>query len=700
MKKLLCMLLAIAMLLPTLAGCGSDSATTSADTTAPATTPNTTAGTTPETPTVTTPGTTAESKPRGPETELPEGERVVKKNYTAVLNDEVWSGGSADTSAFDMAGTGVDIYQKVNVEYKDYTRTFVLVENGTETEYTGSKAFSALKKLGVCGANVTLDETAKTAVVKIMPVVTQALASWKAVTAKAGAYIRFEFTANLATTFCVTVTAEENGQYSKSLYTHEGIEVKADGSSYVGMGQATVPFVAGKTYYVNICLDGAGYPILDSFPLNVIESDYDTSHFQAIFRKDWTYVNDERYMDQIAEHFYTVYPRLYARWGGTGKEPMQIFIDAERSYDGVAAASGTRIFYSVNNLNGGNPAKCGGAFTHEMTHLVQKFNIGTLDWFGEAMANYGRHRYWSYDYSYDCVEEKTVQGAINWNYSPYGDGQLFFTWMDWVYPTIDKNNDGKRTPDEYGLLDYIVFQAKAWTGTKAGDNPTKEGTALNNWVKEKTGFATIDLLRQEYVRQLKSGEFVFKGFRDFKDNFVTENLPGVPSPNYLMHEKIEPVAKTNPILAAAMTTGDNLCIGAHIHRAVSEGVRENISACLIDGNLDTRYQAQKSTNMYKLAGVSNEVVIDLGSKKVFDTYTLICYASKDSQIANTWEIFVSVDGGEYTPVDYQTNNTKTTVSVTFDEVSARYVKIRLYEPDSNKTGVTRLAEFMLFDSKQ
>lgn len=691
MKKILCLLILVAMLLPTVVGCGSSSVTT-ADTTG--TSPNTTVATTPNT----TPESATVTTPKEPEPALPEGELVVKPNYTAVLNDEVWTGGSVDTSAYDMSGTGTDIYQYVNTNYKEYKRTYNILEDGVETIYEGTKAFSSLKKLGGCGVNFTVDETAKTVLIKVVPQETKVLASWKAVTAKAGAYIRFSFTTNIQSNFCVTVTAEEGGKYANSVYTHEAIEVTSAESGYTGMGQATVPFVSGKTFYINICLDSGGYPVLASFPLNVIESDYDTAHFQAIFRHDWTYVKDERYMDQIAHHFYTVYPRLYARWGGTGKEPMQIFIDAERSYDGVAAASGTRIFYSVNNLNGGTPLKSGGAFTHEMTHLVQKFNIGTLDWFGESMANYGRHRYWSYEYSYDCVEEKTVQGAVKWNYSPYGDSQLFFSWMDWVYPTLDKNNDGKRTADEYGLLDYIVFQAKAWTGAKAGDSPTKEGTALNNWVKEKTGFATMDLLRQEFVKQIESGAFVFTGFRDYKDNFVTENLPGVPQPQYIMHEKMVPTGKTNPILAAAMTTGSNLCVGARVVSA-GQSVGSNVVENLIDGNLETRYQATRSSNMYKMAGVSNEVVIDLGSAKTFDTYTIVSMATQSSYIVNTWEILVSTDGGNYTAVDYQKGNTEGTVSVTFDEVTARYVKIRLYEPDT-KGGVTRLCEFMLFDQKK
>ena len=121
---------------------------------------------------------------------------------------------------------------------------------------------------------------------------------------------------------------------------------------------------------------------------------------------------------------------------------------------------------------------------------------------------------------------------------------------------------------------------------------------------------------------------------------------------------------------------------------------------LIDGDLTNRHQAPRSTDLFKFCGISNEIVIDLGSKKTFDTYTLVSYDSKDSYIAKSFEILVSDNGVNFTAVDYQKDNTKATVSVTFDEVSARYVMIRLYEADQTSAGITRLCEFMLFDSKK
>ena len=224
---------------------------------------------------------------------------------------------------------------------------------------------------------------------------------------------------------------------------------------------------------------------------------------------------------------------------------------------------------------------------------------------------------------------------------------------------------------------------------------------VNQWVKEKTGYASFELLRQEYVRQISSGKYNFKGFRDFEDNWITENLPGVPNPDYPMHEEIKPTAKTNPVLAAAVTVGDNLCKNAVIYRVSSAASSEKYpETALIDGNLETRYQAAPSSKLYKMNNICNEIVIDLGAVKTFDTYTLVCYNNSASQIAKAWEILVSDNGTNFTAVDYQKDNTQATVSVTFDAVSARYVKIRLFESDQNQMNITRLCEFMLFKREQ
>ncbi len=636
---------------------------------------------------------------------LPEGERVVKSNYTAVLNDEEWNPGSVNASDYDIFGTGSEIYSTIKSEYKAYTTSYVIVKDGTETAYTAVQIFSALKDVGVCGAKMTIDETAKTATAKIYPVECVVQSAWKAVTAQAGTYIRFDFAASIPLDFVVTVTPEESGAYSTSVYTQDGITTTSDGVKAVGKGQATVPSAPGTTYYINICIDTAGYPVLESFPLNVVASKYD-SPYRLVFQGDWTYLNDESYFEKFIDLFYNVYPRLNARWGGTGKEPQTITVKGRLDYSGVAYASGSTIGYSINYLNNGSNRI--GSLSHELTHLVQKYHYqyGTDDdasnnpdhWFTENMANYGRHRYWAYGYCTDFIEEKDPQKSKDWNYSEYGNSQLFFSWMDWMYPSKDLDGDGKvTTMEERGLLDYLVYMSKEWTGDNIDDDPYVVGSVFNNWVKDKTGYLTLDLLRQEFARQIDAGEWTFAGFRDYPDNFVTENIAGIPNPDYPMHEELQPTAKTNPVLAAAVTTGNNLCATATIYKAASEPTGDTYSASkLIDGDLETRYQASRATNLYNLNKICNEIIIDLGAIKTFDTYTLVCYNNRDAYIAKAWEILVSDDGATFTAIDYQKDNTEATVSVTFDEVSARYVKIRMFEPDAT-SGITRLCEFMLFD---
>lgn len=685
MKKLFILLLCLLMVLPMLPACD---------------TADTTAGDT------TTDVTTSENTPDVPTPELPEGEQVVGDNYTAVLTDEKWETTLVDSSAFEFFGAGMTVYGDVNRVYKDYTRTFLIETDGEQKSYPATKAPSVLKKMEMVGAKITLDEAAKTASVEIVPVVSKVLPSWKAVTAKAGTYIKFEFKASLDMKYCVTVTPEAGGASSTSVYTQDNIKVTGGDGTYSGWGQATVPYAYGKTYYINVCVDAAGYPVLASFPINVIKNKYDVP-FQLVFQGDWTYLTDESYFQKFIDLFYNVYPRLNARWGGTGKEPTRVTVLARLDYDGVAYASGTTIGYSVNYLNNG-PDRIG-SLSHELTHLVQKYHYqyGTDEnpnnnpdhWFTENMANYGRHRYWAYGYSTDFIEERDPKNSKDWGYSEYGNSQLFFSWMDWTYPTLDKNDDGKISKDERGLLDQLVFGSKEWTGENLDDDPYLEGSVFNNWVKEKTGFATMDKLRLEFVRQLEAGEWEFKGFRDYPDNFVTEDIPGCPNPEYPMHEPYTPKGKTNTPLASAITTGNNLCAGTEIYKLTSSGVSKYVADNLLDGDLTTRYQATRKDALYSLNGIQNEVVIDLGGVKTFDTYTLVGVGETMQKSFNPkeWEILVSNDGSSFTAVDYQKDNTESVVSVTFEEQSARYVMIRMLASDQTGAGALRLNEFMLFD---
>ena len=696
MKRLLSLFLLLAILLTFAVGCGTPGETTPAETT--------TEGKQEETPT--------------PAPALPDGERLVKPGYTAVLNDEAWVGGG-DTGNHEIQGTGVSIYQEINTTYKGYAITYVIVENGTETSYSGAKAFAALKSVGPCGADVTLDETAKTATVKVTPVVTKVVPSWKAVNAKEGSYLRFDFTASLSMEYAVTVTLKEGGSHGDSVYTADGITVKGENGKYTGVAKCTVPCHAGKTFYINICA-AEGYAVLASVPVNITPGDYDTG-YQLVFSGDWELVEDETYFDRFIDLFHHTYPKLYARFGMLHTEPKTITFVADKGYSGVAYQSGGKVVISVDYLN--NDTERIGAFSHEITHSVQQFG-GKLvydsetvyidpvtgerktanGWFTENMANYGRFRYFEWDYSAQHVrilDPNKDSSLWDWGWGQYGNGGMtFIAWLDKNYPTTDKNGDGKVTLEEYGALDRVVYAIKH-TKEKLSDNPYDPTSDFSKALATATGgkFKTMEEARLQYVADCKSGAFVFDGFADYKDNFLTEGLKGVPESYYITKAKVEPTGKTNPLLSAAVTTGDNLCIGARIRTYASRGMGTHAAENLIDGDTATRYQTGRASTYFGATGISNEVVIDLGRVRAFDTYTLVCYANQTNFIAKSFEILVSSDGGNYTAVDYRKDNTAATVSVTFDEVFARYVMIRLYQPDGG-SGNTRISEFMLFDSKK
>ena len=270
MKKILCMVLLLAMLLSTVVGCGDTETTT---------TPDTTEGV------------------EDYEFPLPEGEQIVKHSYTAVLNDEEWTNTEEDTSKYTYVDTGVALYKTFQANLKGYNLSVVLTENGVENTYTGTKIWDAMKGLGRCGAVVTKNTADKTATVKLTPLATKVVPSWKAVTAKADSYFKFEFTASEAMEYAITVTPEKGGLNSTSTYTVEKVAVTGENGKYVGTAQCTVPYDAGKTYYLNICYPSS-YIAITSIPVNIKRADYNDG-FHLRFVGDWDLVNDESYTDKF-----------------------------------------------------------------------------------------------------------------------------------------------------------------------------------------------------------------------------------------------------------------------------------------------------------------------------------------------------------------------------------------------------------------
>ena len=263
------------------------------------------------------------------------------------------------------------------------------------------------------------------------------------------------------------------------------------------------------------------------------------SKYDILFTGDWNDVTVDGYLEELTKLFYNSYPRLYQRWGN-GTEPTTITFKADKNYSGVAYCQGTTVCVSTKYANS-HPTDIG-FFSHEITHSVQqysgKLNYGDdVAWWTENMANYGGFRYfhWS-NPKYVQVYEATDETLQDWGYEQYGNNKWFFAYMDSRYPTR-KNADETL---KYGLIDSINKLIKDNnTGKTYTDDPYDTTTPFNNVVKQITGYDCIESLRKKYVEELKAGTWTFKGFANYEDNWVTENIDGIANPEYpMVGEKI------------------------------------------------------------------------------------------------------------------------------------------------------------------
>ncbi|MBQ7827099.1 MAG: discoidin domain-containing protein, partial [Clostridia bacterium] len=217
-----------------------------------------------------------------------------------------------------------------------------------------------------------------------------------------------------------------------------------------------------------------------------------------------------------------------------------------------------------------------------------------------------------------------------------------------------------------------------------------------------TGCDCMEDVRAQYASAFKSGAWDFKGFGEYTDNFLTENVPYVNDPVYPMVTDKNPGNKTATALATPVTEGDNLALGATVYKVsgqtkVSEGADK-----LVDGKLNTKWCSTSSSvkdKTYSLDGTRQWIVLDLGEKKTFNTYTIYNTRSVETYANMTeWEILISNDGVNWISVDYQASCNQDLVSFNIGSQSARYVMIKGYTVDQvNGVGTIRLYEFQLYN---
>ncbi|MBR3646404.1 MAG: discoidin domain-containing protein, partial [Lachnospiraceae bacterium] len=422
------------------------------------------------------------------------------------------------------------------------------------------------------------------------------------------------------------------------------------------------------------------------------------SEYKALFVGDWDKVTAPGYQQALHDAFYEVYPRQYKRWG-TGTEPKKIFVTADKSYDGVAYTAGSSIVIAVDWMNN-NPTGIG-YFTHELTHAAQQYgNVSSSGpaWWVENMANYGGFRYYHWASAATAqvyfANDKSLQ---NWNYEAYGNNKWFFTYMDSRYPTR-RDANGNVT---YGLIDSLNHLLKDNKGTRYDDNPYDTTTPWNQTVKRITGYDCIESLRLHYVDELNNGTWNFTGFKNFEDNWITENLPGVPNINYPEYKGKIHGNTTHNRLSSAVTSGNNLMSGATVIGASGQTKASEAASMFVDGNLSTKWCATTGNvdnAEYSLEGAQHFVKIDLGSTKTFNTYTLYNTTSKEGYGNTTeWEVLISNDGKNWTSLDYQIGKNDSVSSYDVGTQNARYIVFKVFNADNGGSGTARLYELQLYN---
>lgn len=417
----------------------------------------------------------------------------------------------------------------------------------------------------------------------------------------------------------------------------------------------------------------------------------DPKAFHVTFDGDWSSV-PEGFREDLEEEFYLVYPRLWARWG-TAKTSKHVTVrpvpqeeidgSAGRTsypYDSLRRQSSLLVRLAVEDINERPHNRA--TFAHELTHAATKSSTiqkTGAEWLRECLADYGSFRYASWaNEQYLCAKhyyQPDDETLRTWRYEAYKDSYWFFAWLDEKYPTSKTG---------YGLIDSLHLGIQRGEITSDG-GPDQSDANFNAAVKQVTGFDNIEQLRQQYVKELDAGTWTFDGFAGFPDNYITENLPGVPNPTY-------------PTRA-----GFNLCSGTYTYSASGETSPALAANNLVDGDRSTRWEAASGDVLDQdslWSGVQHELCISLGRRPLtFNSYTLYHAGSQGNSGENTkaWRIrYYDPAQEKWLHLDEVQNNTDDVTTRTFAPVSGSALWLEILDPGGTGDGTVRLYEMELF----
>jgi len=594
-----------------------------------------------------------------------------------------------DASNYDYLGLGTELIETLQKMYADYSISYQ-VDGNPETESTVKDKLNIMAKYHI-------NAHRKSVMVEIDSVELKAISHTAELSAPAGTKVLLKLTVNLPSWYLVCFS-EKEGNTGNGLA--KKISTGAEGT-FRGTFTISVPDCKPGQYYLNVFAysEKRAHEFLTSVPLTV-EEKLSSDGYNLITLGDWEQIEDSNYLDTMTDVFYRCYPMLDRRFGENAA-PKTVYFVADDTYSGVAGTVADTIVLSTDYANR-NPRDYG-FFVHELTHVVQNYsgniNYGGDAWWVENMANYGRFRYyhwldadWIEDYRFEPDNPKLA----DWKYKPYGECYWFFAYMDDKYPTV-LCEDGSL---KYGLIDSLNLLIKHHEGEMLDDDPYNPETIFNRTVAEISGYKCIDALRKQFASELKQGSWNFVGFGKYVDNIITED----PNQKYTpVYPGIDDSAEDGKVRTAKPldTPCENICSGASILAASGYVNNNEAPDKLIDGSYKTKWCSTQNTlknTIYSSEGTKQWIVIDLKEEKRFNTYTVINTKTREPSYGNmtSWEVLISNDASEWTSVDYQSYCDLDKVSFDIGEQKARYIMLRIYNPDDGAQGTIRLYEFMLF----
>ena len=623
---------------------------------------------------------------------------ITAEGYDAKSSGESWSINSGvDFTVYNFSGSGNALIKNVEKKYPKAKVTYYKYDITTDKKKT--MKLSEVAQLSSALAFYKGDK--KTLSVYIQTIDPRVQIEWSSATLRSGYYVMIPFRSNVPGEYSAFISTKKGANSGNISFT--GMSASGKKGEYSGSIHFTVPFTDPGDYWLNLV---ANRECVASIPIKISESKYSSYEYHVVFEGAWDMITAPGYQDELFKLFYNTYPRLNKRWG-IGTENKTVRFIADPDYDGVAYSMGDMVVVATDYANG-NPHDIG-FFSHEITHQVQAYSDMDSDWWIENMATYGGFRYFhwcnaNYVQVYSIKEDRSLWDFDKWD--PYeGNGcKLFFSYMDSKWPTT-KDEDGNLV---YGLIDAINFGIK--NGKIRDDDPTRNNTAFNRTVKEITGLDDMKAVRDQYSEECKNGTWDFTGFGEYVDNWITEDIPNCENPVY--PKMSDPVhgEKTADALANAVTDGENLALGGSIIDCSGFVNGSEAPEKLIDGKLNTKWCCTDASDpTYCLDGARFWVIIDLGEKKTFNTYTIFNTKTQETGgNMSEWELYisddpydtegwVSVDYQKMTARDYQSNKPGyNTMSFDIGDISARYLLLKVYNGDGSR-GTVRLYELQLYN---